>query len=108
MTASLYDVLAPGTHVKITGFDRDAWKSVVGVGVLQDNCNRVGFNMRGDEPSHARARVGIVSNNENDCFNPDSFIGIGGGFYQVYAGNGATFVATGNVFYPSWAYIMVS
>ena len=48
-------------------------------GSLQPFCNREGFNVQADtpEPFWARARIGIISNNENDCFTPDSRIGVG-------------------------------
>ena len=35
--------------------------------------------MAGKEPSHAKARIGILGNNENDCTTCDSRIGFGTG-----------------------------
>jgi hypothetical protein len=60
---------------------RAAWKAMVPtVGSLQPNCNREGFNVAHPSdanPQWARARIGIIGNQENDCLSPDSRIGIG-------------------------------
>ncbi len=60
---------------------RAAWKNMVPtVGSLQAFCNREGFNVghpTDTNPIWARARIGIIGNQENDCLSPDSRIGIG-------------------------------
>jgi len=71
---SLYDLLKSGSYVSIS-LGRTAWKSLLADSSLQPNCNREGFNVYND---YSRVRVGIISNQENDCNTPDSRIGIGG------------------------------
>ena len=44
---------------------------------MQKNCNRQGFNVRADYSNHARARIGIITNNEDDCISCDSKLGFG-------------------------------
>ena len=46
---------------------------------LQSGCNREGFNILSDDTSMAKARIGIIGNNENDCTSCDSRIGFGTG-----------------------------
>ena len=76
---SLYSLIADG-HYRPTSLGRNTWKSLIGPQAsLQTNCNKEGFNVRSKEPSHAKARIGILSNNENDCNNCDSRIGFGTG-----------------------------
>ncbi|MCB9634072.1 MAG: hypothetical protein H6721_18280 [Sandaracinus sp.] len=76
--ASLSSVIAPGTYVAST-VGRDAWKGLMASGSLQPFCNREGFNAQANTPAAAwaRARIGIISNQEADCGSPDSRIGIG-------------------------------
>jgi hypothetical protein len=59
-----------------TAIGRNAWKALVTNSSLQPNCNREGFNVL-LVPDWPRSRFGIVSNQENDCGSPDSYIGIG-------------------------------
>lgn len=42
---------------------------------LQVNCNKEGFNV---ETAAEKVRIGIISNQENDCSSCDSRIGVGG------------------------------
>ncbi len=73
-----------------TAIGRPAWKALVTNSSLQPNCNQEGFNVLG------RSRIGIVSNQENDCASPDSYIGIGnvgagcGGVLETRVGNMAS------------------
>jgi len=46
---------------------------------LQTNCNREGFNAVSDKQGYAKARIGILGNNENECKTCDSSIGFGTG-----------------------------
>eukprot|EP00118_Oscarella_pearsei_P028613 m.2562 g.2562 ORF g.2562 m.2562 type:complete len:397 (+) comp8762_c0_seq1:72-1262(+) len=95
--SSLYDVISSGKY-RATYLGRDAWKQLVPDSSLQHSCNQEGFNVdpRADSPVNHRVRIGIVSNNENDCWTPDSHIGVGGDGSScvpndavVVSGNGA-------------------
>ena len=46
---------------------------------LQRYCNKEGFNVEGISSSHSKARIGIISNDGDDCNTCDSRIGIGTG-----------------------------
>lgn len=55
--------------------DQGGWEDLVpSYGSLQSYCNRHGFNVYHD---YARARIGIITNNENECNSPDSRLGFG-------------------------------
>ena len=70
---SLYSLIADGGY-RATGLGRETWRSLMVDGSLQPHCNREGFNAY---HAYARARVGIISNQEGDCNSPDSRIGLG-------------------------------
>ena len=77
--ASLYSLIADGRH-RNTSLGRDKWKALIGSEAsLQPNCNKEGFNAVGDKNYHSKARIGIISNNQNDCATCDSRIGFGTG-----------------------------
>ena len=77
--SSLYSLIADGKHRR-TSLGRETWKKLIGVEAsLQNNCNREGFNAKSGGLLFAKARIGIVSNNENHCFYSDSRIGFGTG-----------------------------
>lgn len=44
---------------------------------MQLSYNKEGFNVVGGKSSLSKARIGIIGNNENDCFECDSRIGFG-------------------------------
>ena len=70
--ASMFAMMSPNVYVAPTvAVGRVAWKALITGSSLQANCNQEGFNVLG------RSRIGIVSNQENDCNSPDSYIGIG-------------------------------
>ncbi len=73
---SMYAIMSGNTYIALNpALGREAWKNVLGnTSSLQPNCNREGFN---NHHSYAMARIGIISNQENDCESPDSRIGIG-------------------------------
>ena len=72
---SLFSLIADGKY-RATSLGRNAWKSLLGSqSSLQHNCNLEGFNSN----KGARARIGILGNNENDCNTCDSRIGFGTG-----------------------------
>ena len=48
---------------------------------MQKNCNNEGLNVQCTSSNLSKARIGIISNNENDCSNCDSRIGFGTGGY---------------------------
>ena len=75
---SLFSLIADGQH-RATSLGRETWKSLLGSeGSLQLNCNMEGFNVF--EGGYAKTRIGIIANNENDCFVcPDSRLGFGSG-----------------------------
>ena len=49
---------------------------------MQVNCNKEGFNVVSSHSYQAKARIGVLGNNENDCGSCDSRIwfGTGGDF----------------------------
>ena len=74
---SLYSLIADGNH-RSTSLGRHTWKKLIGrQASLQRNCNREGFNCK----SYSKARIGIISNGENNCVTCDSRIGFGAGGY---------------------------
>ena len=81
---------------------------------LQTNCNREGFNVvtvYGDD-YWPKVRIGIVSNNQYDCYTCDSRIGFGTGGYPGNAtscGNYANgeYTAEGAANITSMGYILV-
>ena len=76
---SLYSLIADEQY-RATSLGRDTWKMLIGSQAsLQKNWHNEGFNVNCTSISHSRARIGIVSNNENDCGNCDSRIGFGTG-----------------------------
>ena len=78
---SLYSLIADGNY-SYTTLGRDTWKSLIGSEAsLQHNCNREGFNAKSDFNQVSKARIGILSNNENECRTCDSRIGFGTGGY---------------------------
>ena len=77
---SLYALIADGKY-RATSLGRDMWKTLIGVQAsLQRNCNKEGFNIACTNGYiNAKARIGILSNNEYNCSNCDSRIGFGTG-----------------------------
>ena len=76
---SLYSLIADGQY-RSTSLGRDKWKSLIGSEAsLQKNCNKEGFNAVGGNPSNSKVRIGIISNQQNDCASCDSRIGFGTG-----------------------------
>ncbi|CAH3140948.1 unnamed protein product, partial [Pocillopora meandrina] len=75
---SLHSLIADGQY-RNTSLGRDGWKKLIGSNAsLQRNCNKEGFNAVGDR-DRAKVRIGIVSNNQNDCYSCNSLIGFGTG-----------------------------
>jgi len=61
---------------RYTTSDRDAWIALLPGTTLQNNCNAEGLSWQHVQGGR-RLRIGISSNNENDCESNDSSIGIG-------------------------------
>ena len=96
---SLYSLIADGQY-RWTSLGRTTWKTLIGSQAsLQLNCNREGFNAKDrGYPFSAKARIGILGNNENECNSCDSSIGFGRGgrpYSTGTCGNGAQ-AETGN------------
>ena len=94
--SSLHSLIADGRY-RPTHLGRYKWKSLIYGSSLQRHCNQEGFNARTDginSNSHAKVRLGLIANEQNNCVSPDSFIGLGGGYPEENvinpAGNGAT------------------
>ena len=76
---SLHSIIADGQYRK-TSLGRDEWKKLIGSNAsLQQNCNKEGFNAFSGRSDRSKVRIGIVSNNENDCYSCNSLIGFGTG-----------------------------
>ncbi len=76
---SLYSLIAAGQY-RATSLGRNTWKKLIGSQAsLQTNCNKEGFNAAGTTNGYAKARIGILGNNEKDCATTDSKIGFGTG-----------------------------
>ena len=75
--SSLYSLIADSKY-RSTSLGRDTWKTLTGSeSSLQTNCNKEGFNVRGRSKSKSKARIGIISNDQDDCRSCDSRIGFG-------------------------------
>ena len=69
---SLYSLIAHGQY-RATSLGRNTWKTLIGSqATLQKNCNKEGLNVQCTSSKLSKARIGIISNNENDCSNCDS------------------------------------
>ena len=79
---SLFSLIADGKY-RATSLGRDTWKRLFGSQAsLQPGCNTEGFNVACTMSRPAKARIGILGNNENDCVSCDSRIGFGSGGRQ--------------------------
>ncbi|KAL9953706.1 hypothetical protein ACROYT_G041161 [Oculina patagonica] len=75
---SLYSLIADGQY-RATSLGRSTWKTLIGSQAsLQSHCDMEGFNA-GVHGGYSKARIGIISNNENDCKTTNSRIGFGTG-----------------------------
>ena len=79
---SLHSLIADGKY-RSTSLGRHTWKKLIGQQAsLQRNCNREGFNSHGWLLLYSKARIGIRSNDQNDCGTTDSSIGFGTDDYR--------------------------
>ena len=75
---SLHSLIADGKY-RSTSLGRHTWKKLIGQQAsLQRNCNKEGFNSH-TVRLYSKARIGIISNEQNECDSPDSSIGFGFG-----------------------------
>ncbi|XP_028412858.1 uncharacterized skeletal organic matrix protein 5-like [Dendronephthya gigantea] len=91
--SSLYSVIADG-QFRATTAGRAAWKSLIADSSLQRNCNREGFNNIQDlDANEIEMRIGLVANEQKDCYTCDSWIGYGARSTGWTCGNVARFFA---------------
>ena len=76
--SSLFNVIADGDFEE-TYVGKNKWLSLMDGSVLQQHCNREGFNIntQGYNPSLLKVRIGIIANNQDDCWTCNSCIGFG-------------------------------
>ena len=76
--SSLFNAIEDGFFKK-TDVGKDAWKSLMDDSLLQPNCNKEGFNLQpeGEYGAYVKARIGLVTNDQNNCTGCDSCIGFG-------------------------------
>ncbi|XP_066026287.1 uncharacterized protein [Pocillopora verrucosa] len=76
---SLYSLIADEQY-RHTLLGRDGWKELIGSQAsLQKNCNKEGFNAISGRSDRSKVRIGIVSNEQDDCHSCNSLIGFGTG-----------------------------
>ena len=76
---SLHSIIADGQY-RNTSLGRDEWKKLIGGNAfLQHNCNKEGFNAFSGKSDRSKVRIGIVSNDQNNCYSCNSLIGFGAG-----------------------------
>ena len=108
---SLYSLIADGQY-RATSLGRNTWMTLIGSEAsLQSNCNKEGFNAVGSRKEHSKARIGIISNQENHCRSCDSRIGFGTGG-KIYDSNtcgnkGKNFFSNEDKHIKAMGYILV-
>jgi hypothetical protein len=79
--ATLFEIFRDGA-LRPTSAGRDAWTGLIDEGHLQPLCNREGLNATGADCGTGvcceRVRIGIVTDDNDGCCNPDAWIGVGG------------------------------
>ena len=73
--SSLLSIFQSGTYMA-TGKGFSAWKNMMSGSSLQYDCYKEGFNVKSGT-GEMFARVGIVGDNDYDCYYPNSYIGVG-------------------------------
>ncbi|XP_022806741.1 uncharacterized skeletal organic matrix protein 5-like [Stylophora pistillata] len=77
----LYSLIADGQY-RDTSLGRNTWKFLIGSEAsLQLHCNKEGFNPTSKKKGNAKARIGIIANDNSGCKTCDSRIGFGTGGY---------------------------
>ena len=108
---SLHSLIADGRYRAIS-LGRNTWKTLIGSNAsLQGNCNKEGFNTVGTNGKYAKATIGFIGNEQNDCKSCDSRIGFGtGGLHDDSntCGNEAKHSADkGDIHIEAMGYILV-
>eukprot|EP00794_Sanderia_malayensis_P015310 gene15310-16887_t len=94
-STSLLQVFKAGTYQR-TSFGRSTWLSLISGSHLQPHCNREGFNVQ--KSGRIYARIGIMGNNENDCYSSDSVLGLGTWYIRFcLRGKGRVETSCGNL-----------
>ncbi|PFX25828.1 uncharacterized skeletal organic matrix protein 5-like [Stylophora pistillata] len=116
LATSLHSLIADGQY-RATSLGREKWKNLIGSEAsLQYNCNKEGFNAKPDPGGFdysdaSKARIGIIGNNEIDCYSPESRIGFGTAGYvdkKQSCGNvGRNGADNGDKNIPVMGYILV-
>ena len=76
--SSLFNVIAGGVFEN-KSVGKEKWLSLMNGSLLEECCNKEGFNINvtGYSVAHLKVRIGIIANNENECNSCDSCIGFG-------------------------------
>ena len=76
--SSLFNVIAGGVFEN-KSVGKEKWLSLMNGSLLEEYCNKEGFNINvtGYSVAHLKVRIGIIANNENECNSCDSCIGFG-------------------------------
>ncbi|XP_073249942.1 uncharacterized protein [Porites lutea] len=75
--SSLYSLIADGQY-RNTSLGREAWMSLAGSEAsLQLNCKMEGFNAKCITSNRSKARIGILGNDQTNCYNCNSRLGFG-------------------------------
>ena len=94
--SSLYQLIADDNY-RQTHISRWQWKQLINGSSLQPHCNKQGFNVY-FAPRYVRVRLGFAANQQNHCYSPDSFIGLGGdGIFPYCGASLASLNTAGNV-----------
>jgi cysteine-rich repeat protein len=95
---SLFSIIDDDQYLAINNSTRGDWLSLIDGSVLQEHCNRIGFN--NIVGGTLKARIGIIANEQNNCGNPDSVIGLGTGHHcdgpAINSGNAACYYDSNN------------
>ena len=76
---SLYSLIADGQY-RSTSLGRDKWLSLIGSNAsLQWNCKKEGFNAKCTLSGRSKTRIGILGNDQTDCYECNSRLGFGSG-----------------------------
>ena len=78
---SLFSLIADGVY-RTTTMGRNTWKKLIGAQASLQR-NKEGFNAISNHKTDSRVRIGIVSNQQNDCSGSESRIGFGGAGFPV-------------------------
>ena len=75
---TLYSLIKDGNY-RETNAGRAEWMSLINGTLLQDSCNKEGFNVQCSKTNRGarKSRIGILGNNQDKCDSCDSVIGFG-------------------------------